>query len=168
MKNKLRKKSILILLCAILIITGIYLDFHLNISSTSCFFAVQTEKIKKMPEGKPVNIQGKLQKYEDKLQYENFKQGNYTYKLYLEAIDYKKAGKKIYYGKYKHKAQINGGSDLLTENSFIVDDSNRNGIIKLAFSLPESMTYLYAVRCTIYDENGNTITSDYLNATYGA
>lgn len=56
----------------------------------------------------------------------------------------------------------------MTENSFIVDDSNRNGIIKLAFSLPESMTYLYAVRCTIYDENGNTITSDYLNAIYGA
>lgn len=162
------KKHMLIAIVAVLVIIGIFLNLCFMDNSHSIIFAIHTEKIKKLPDGEPVNIQGKMIEYEDKLYYENFEQGNYTFKLFLEAIDYNKEGKKISYGKYKHKARINESSDLLSEGSFVVDDSKRYGFLNLSFSLPESMTYLYAVRCTIYDENGNTITSDYLNAIYGA
>ena len=39
--------------------------------------------------------------------------------------------------------------------------------LNLTFSLPESLTYLYAIRCTVYDEERNAVVTTYLNPTYG-
>lgn len=106
--------------------------------------------------------------YKDQLQYEHLDPGTYTYVLTCEAVDYDKSGTKISYGKYKHKALINNGDDRLSSEKFTIDKNQESGFLNLTFSLPESLTYLYAIHCTVYDEEGNAVVTTYLNPPYGA
>ena len=143
-------------------------NYQLKDAKLPCIFALQTEKLEQMQEGEPVKIRGKIVAYKDQLQYEHLDPGTYTYVLICEAVDYDKSGTKISYGKYKHKALINNGDDRLSSEKFTIDKNQESGFLNLTFSLPESLTYLYAIHCTVYDEEGNTVVTTYLNPPYGA